>query len=241
MVSRDARGEVIGHVALEREPGAAIAERGEAVVLPSYRGRHLLERMTERLTDEALRLGLVGIYAEPVTTHTFSQRNDERAGMPTCAILLGAAPETLHSKDLPVPTAGQRQSFLLTFRYLQPSRVCEIVAPREYLDVISATYDCLGVGVSRRDSKTPAETRSMTSLTVNTGGYGRILLRDDWIERRHRTRPSEQRCRQPGRSRRAAFRAYRRSRPAASGNPRALWDFSFAVWPRPSLKAATCC
>jgi hypothetical protein len=174
VVSRDARGEVIGHVALEREPGAAIAERGEAVVLPSYRGRHLLERMTERLTDEALRLGLVGIYAEPVTTHTFSQRNDERAGMPTCAILLGAAPETLHAKDLPVPTAGQRQSFLLTFRYLQPSRICEIVAPPEYLDVISATYDCLGVGVSRRDSKTPAETRSMTSLTVNAGGYGRI-------------------------------------------------------------------
>ena len=174
MVTRDARGEVIGHVALEREPGAAIAERGEAVVLPSYRGRHLLERMTERLTDEAQRLGLVGIYAEPVTTHTFSQRNDERAGMPTTAILLGAAPETLHSKDLPVPTAGQRQSFLLTFRFLQPSHACEIVAPHDYFDVISATYDRLGVGVSRRDGKTPAETRSTTGIAVNDGGYGRI-------------------------------------------------------------------
>ncbi|MBM3561999.1 MAG: hypothetical protein FJX16_00245 [Alphaproteobacteria bacterium] len=174
MVSRDARGEVIGHVALEREPGATVAERGEAVVLPSYRGHHLLERMTERLTDEALRLGLVGIYAEPVTTHTFSQRNDERAGMPTTAILLGAAPETLHSKDLPVPTAGQRQSFLLTFRFLQPSRACEIVAPNDYRDVISATYDRLGVRISRRDAKTPTETRSTTSITVNDGGYGRI-------------------------------------------------------------------
>lgn len=174
MVSRDARGEVIGHVALEREAGAMVAERGEAVVLPSYRGRHLLERMTERLTDEAVRLGLVGIYAEPVTTHTFSQRNDERAGMPTTAILLGAAPETLHSKDLPVPTAGQRQSFLLTFRFLQPSREFEIVAPRDYRDVISATYESLGVGVSRREGKTPKETRSTTSIAVNDGGYGKI-------------------------------------------------------------------
>ncbi len=174
MVSRDAHGEVIGHVALEREPGAMVAERGEAVVLPSYRGRHLLERMTERLTEEAQQLGLVGIYAEPVTTHTFSQRNDERAGMPTTAILLGAAPETLHSKDLPVPTAGQRQSFLLTFRFLQPSHACEIVAPHDYFEVISATYDRLGVGVSRRDGKTPAATRSTTSITVNDGGYGRI-------------------------------------------------------------------
>lgn len=174
VVSRDARGEVIGHVALEREPGAAIAERGEAVVLPSYRGRHLLERMTERLTEEAVRVGLVGIYAEPVTTHTFSQRNDERAGMPTCAILLGAAPETLHAKDLPVPTAGQRQSFLLTFRFLKAARACEIVAPPEYADIISAIYGRLGVGVSRREGATPTETRSMTSIAVNDGGYGRI-------------------------------------------------------------------
>lgn len=174
MVSRDARGEVIGHVALEREPGAMVAERGEAVVLPSYRGRHLLERMTERLTEEALRLGLVGIYAEPVTTHTFSQRNDERAGMPTTAILLGAAPETLHSKDLPVPTAGQRQSFLLTFRFLQPLRQCEIVAPHDYRDVISEIYESLGVDVSRREGKTPKDTRSMTRIAVNDGGYGKV-------------------------------------------------------------------
>ncbi|TLG77956.1 hypothetical protein [Methylocystis sp. B8] len=174
MVSRDARGEVIGHVALERDPGAMIAERGEAVVLPSYRGRHLLERMTERLTDEAVKLGLVGIYAEPVTTHTFSQRNDERAGMPTCAILLGAAPETLHSKDLPVPTAGQRQSFLLTFKFLKSARTYEIVAPNEYRDVISSTYDSLGVSVSTSGGRTPTETRSMTSIAVNAGGYGRI-------------------------------------------------------------------
>ncbi|MBI1981671.1 MAG: hypothetical protein HYS63_09010 [Methylocystis sp.] len=174
VVSRDARGEVIGHVALEREPGAAIAERGEAVVLPTYRGRHLLEHMTERLTEEALRLGLVGIYAEPVTTHTFSQRNDERAGMPTCAILLGAAPETLHAKDLPVPTAGQRQSFLLTFRFLKAAGACEIVAPPEYAGMISAIYGRLGVGVSRREGATPTETRSMTGIAVNDGGYGRI-------------------------------------------------------------------
>lgn len=174
MVSRDARGEVIGHVALEREPGALVAERGEAVVLPSYRGRHLLERMTERLTDEAVRLGLIGIYAEPVTTHTFSQRNDERAGMPTTAILLGASPETSHSKDLPARTAGQRQSFLLTFRFLGAAPTREIVAPKEYLDVLSAIYDRLGVNVSISESQTPTAARSMTSVTVNDRGFGKL-------------------------------------------------------------------
>ncbi|MET0276780.1 MAG: GNAT family N-acetyltransferase, partial [Pseudorhodoplanes sp.] len=100
VVARGDDGEVIGHVALEREPGALVAERGEAVVLPAYRGHHLLERMTERLSIEAPNRGLHGIYAEPLTVHTFSQRNDVRAGMPVCAVLLGANPENFRPKDM---------------------------------------------------------------------------------------------------------------------------------------------
>ena len=102
-VARDGAGEVIGHVALEREPGALVAERGEAVVLPAYRGHHLLERMTERLSEEAPKRGLHGIYAEPLTIHTFSQRNDERAGMPVCAALLGANPRELPAERRALP------------------------------------------------------------------------------------------------------------------------------------------
>jgi hypothetical protein len=52
-VARDGQGEVIGHVALEREPGARVAERGEAVVLSAYRGHHLLERMRAPLRGGA--------------------------------------------------------------------------------------------------------------------------------------------------------------------------------------------
>ena len=156
------------------EAGAVIAERGEAVVLPAYRGRHLLERMTERLTQEAVRLGLVGIYAQPVTTHTFSQRNDERAGMPVCAILLGAAPETSHSKDLPVSTAGQRQSFLLTFRFLGSAPTRVIAAPAAYRDMVSEIYRRLGVAASMREGETPAFARSSTALMVNDRGFGKI-------------------------------------------------------------------
>src|SRR5262249_61754909 len=59
--------------------------------------------------------GLQGIYAEPLTIHTFSQRNDERAGMPVCAVLLGANPESFRPKGVACPTAGQRQSYLRTF------------------------------------------------------------------------------------------------------------------------------
>lgn len=174
VIARDDSGDAAGHVALEREPGAVIAERGQAVVLPAYRGRHLLEKMTERLTEEAVRLGLAGIYAMPVTTHTFSQRNDERAGMPPCAVLLGAAPETSHAKDLPVPTAGQRQSFLITFRFMTTPTAREISVPDDYRDTVAEIYKSLGVTVSHRDGPSSTATASSTSIKVDHRGYGKI-------------------------------------------------------------------
>src|SRR5438552_4164540 len=60
VVARDQSGAVVGHLALEMGPGPAVAERGEAVVLPAWRGRGLLERMTERLFVEGRQKGLVG-------------------------------------------------------------------------------------------------------------------------------------------------------------------------------------
>ena len=147
-VARGSNGEVIGHVALERESGAVVAERGEAVVLPAYRGHHLLERMTERLSEEAPKHGLQGIYAEPLTIHTFSQRNDERAGMPVCAVLLGANPESFRPKGIPCPTAGQRQSYLRTFRFVQQPPARTIHAPARYREMLLNIYASLGVTVS---------------------------------------------------------------------------------------------
>lgn len=174
VVARDDRGEVVGHVALEREAGASIAERGEAVVLPAYRGHHLLELMTERLSEEAQKLGLVGIYARPVTLHTFSQRNDERAGMPVCAAMLGAAPEGARPKGLPAPTAGQRQSFLLAFRFLQTPAQQTIHAPAPYRDMLLKIYDRLGATVTTAEPSAAASGDSRANVKVDDRGYGTI-------------------------------------------------------------------
>jgi hypothetical protein len=145
VIARNRRGEVVGHVALEREPDARIAERGQAVVLPLFRGRHLLEQMTECLTRQARGIGLTGIFAQPVTIHTFSQRNDDRAGMPICAAMLGIRPENAMPKDIPAPTCGQRQSLLLAFRFLDAPGERLIYAPLIYREMISQISGSLGV------------------------------------------------------------------------------------------------
>ncbi len=174
VVTRDEKGEVIGHVALEREPGASIAERGEAVVLPAYRGHHLLEQMTERLSEEAHKLGLIGVYAMPVTVHTFSQRNDERAGMPVCAALLGAASEASRPKDLAAPTAGQRQSLLITFRFLRKPARPKVYPPEPYRKIVLQIYESLGVAVSPCEPAAPTANESKTRINVDHRGYGKI-------------------------------------------------------------------
>ncbi len=174
VVARDEKGEVIGHVALERESGASIAERGEAVVRPAYRGHHLLEQMTERLSEEARRLGLTGVYAKPVTIHTFSQRNDERAGMPVCALLLGAASETSRPKDLATPTAGQRQSLLITFRFLKKPARSRAYLPEPYRKIALQIYESLGVTVSACEPAAPTAEESKTRIEVDHRGYGKI-------------------------------------------------------------------
>ena len=190
VVARGDEGEVIGHVALEREAGALVAERGEAVVLPAYRGQHLLERMTERLSIEAPKRGLHGIYAEPLTIHTFSQRNDERAGMPVCAVLLGANPEGFRPKDIPCPTAGQRQSYLRTFRFVQPPAAREIHAPAPYREMLLKIYESLGVTVSVAAASGVAFAELQTGMKVNDRGYGTIQFERIGPERCHRTQAS---------------------------------------------------
>ena len=174
VVARDGRGEVIGHLALEREPGARIAERGEAVVLPSFRGHHLLERMSAHLSEEALKQDLAGIYSEALTIHTFSQQNDDRSGLAICAALLGANPETFRPMDVACPTAGQRQSYLRTFRFVQPPATRIVQPAGTYQDAISRIYDSLGVEtVIAPQTRAEAES-SATRVKVNGRAYGVI-------------------------------------------------------------------
>jgi hypothetical protein len=173
-VARDSEGEVIGHVALEREPGMQVAERGEAVVRLAHRGHGLLERMTERLREEAPKHDLHGVYAEPLTIHTFSQRNDERAGMPVCAVLLGANPEDFRPKGVPCPTAGQRQSYLRTFRFVGHPAARSIQTPAPYREMLLKLYASLGVSASVAAPAPPPAVDSRTGIRVNDRGYGAI-------------------------------------------------------------------
>jgi hypothetical protein len=141
VVAVHAADEVVGHTALERPELELIAESGEAMVLPEHRHHHLLDRMKLELEDEALKLGLVGIFGNAVTHHVFSQLTEERyKGRPTC-FLLGASPASAHRIEGSYP---QRVSLLTYFTYLcEPGRTAAHV-PERHRAILGRIYDLLG-------------------------------------------------------------------------------------------------
>lgn len=164
VVAVDPTGRVVGHYALERPGGGAIAETGVGLVLAEHRAHHLMHRMREALEDEARRLGLVGLFGTPVTNHLASQRVYEHFHCHPCGILLGRAPADHVS---PGEIVNQRLSLVLYFKYLQPPPPAVAYAPAVHHAVLERIYEKLGVSVEFREGG-PA------------GGAGRVsVLRDD--------------------------------------------------------------
>lgn len=175
VVARDPDGCVVGHLALEMGPGTAVAERGEAVVLPAWRGRGLLTRMTDQLFADARQKGLAGVYALPLTVHLMSQKNDAHAQMPICAVLLGEEPETTHPSGLPFPTAGQRQSYLRAFRYLAAPAARTVGPAGPYAVIVRDLFGLLGASCARAGyARSSAPTR--LTATASPRGYAHVLV-----------------------------------------------------------------
>ena len=173
-VARDGQGEVIGHVALEREPGARVAERGEAVVLSAYRGHHLLERMTERLSaGSAQARPARNLRRAAHDPHLLAAQRRARRH----AGLRGAARR--QSRELPAQRSAlphrrtaPELSAHLPFRAAAAART--IHAPAPYREMLLKIYASLGVTVSVAAPAAAAAPASRTGIKVNDRGYGAI-------------------------------------------------------------------
>ena len=177
VVARTSQGDVVGHLALERGPGTQVAERGEAVVLPAHRRHGLLEGMTERLLEEAVKHGLIGIYAEPVTIHTYSQRSDQRARMPVCAVLLALVHPDNFSLRRTCPALAANAKAICA-PSASSGRLLDAAshAPGPYREVLRNIYESLAVAVTEFTAVVSPAQQSSTSIRVNGRGYGVIAF-----------------------------------------------------------------
>jgi serine/threonine-protein kinase RsbW len=148
-------GEVAGHCAISSDtPGSAIRELGQAAVDPAHRGRRLLTRLLSFAIEEARRMGLAGLFGEPVTNHPFSQKASYGLGFRDTALLLGYIPQSVLFKKIGDEALAQRMTLLLNFMLVGDCGRSRIYTPYHHRTMLAKIYDSLGL---RRQLALPSE------------------------------------------------------------------------------------
>lgn len=170
----NSRGEMVGHLALAFEsPGARIAESGQAVVDPRYRGHGIFEMMKNYMLDYASTNNVVGIYSEAVTVHPYSQKGNLALGAHEVGFLLGYSPGTVSFHSISDNERPRRQSISLMYMTVLKTPSTTVYAPEVYGSIIEKIYDITGI---KRSIKTD-QINPLDSLT--TQGKTRVSVRPD--------------------------------------------------------------
>ena len=171
------RQEVAGHYALERPLLGPVAESGQAVVSPAYRGFHLMAKMRTLLEKKAHGLQLEGIMSQPVTTHVFSQKVNEGFGSKPCGFSFGLVPQKMSFRKIN-DSLSQRESCMLYFKSLK-KRNRTVYIPEKHRTVVEKIYRNLELPFRYGEPEKPApKTKGTVQYNYYSGwGYGVIEVK----------------------------------------------------------------
>lgn len=172
------RDEVIGHYALERPSLGSVAESGQAVVSPGYRGFHLMDKMRNILEEKAGELRLEGIMSQPVTTHIFSQKVNANFGSLPCGFSFGLVPQKLSFRQID-NSLSQRESCMLYFKPLKP-RKRMLWLPEQHKKILEKIYTNLSISYQEGSQMVtnPDENGKVQSNYYAGWGFGVILVNE---------------------------------------------------------------
>jgi anti-sigma regulatory factor (Ser/Thr protein kinase)/GNAT superfamily N-acetyltransferase len=178
-VAVTAENEIAGHLALvKHDDEARIAEMGRAVVKPEFRSRGIFTQLTNFIVEKAESEGLMGLFGEAVTLHTYSQQVGRAAGLKDCALLLGFLPQTESFKGIR-EELPQRESVLIHFRYLHEPPQATLFPPVHHLEMIFSLYKNLGaspvIAATEESHDGVTETESWVRTNIaGPKGFARI-------------------------------------------------------------------
>jgi anti-sigma regulatory factor (Ser/Thr protein kinase)/GNAT superfamily N-acetyltransferase len=143
LVARLESGEIIGHAALEKGGDSfKNSELGIAFSNPNYRGMGIMNRLWEALIEKAKEENIFGLYAMSVTSHPYSQKASHHWGLNDICLLLSRG-TVIQFKDI-LEGRQQRESLLITYRYLSPPKSAVIYPPKKHKDMIMKIFDNIG-------------------------------------------------------------------------------------------------
>jgi serine/threonine-protein kinase RsbW len=133
-------GEIVGHFGVSREtPDAKVAETGQAVVNPRFRGRSVFETMKGMGAEYARNEGIYGFYSEAVTIHPYSQKGNLKLGAVETGILLSYSPQRLSFKNIGA-SVRHRQTTVLFYLRINGEPERRVRLPDSHRDMILKIY-----------------------------------------------------------------------------------------------------
>ena len=133
-------GKIVGHAAVEKlHKDSFVAEFGMLMVDPLYRDRHLGSRLINNAAIYAKQQGILGLYSEAVTIHSYSQKTILDAGGKETGIMLGYIHKELSFKKIKDEQPA-RQSAVLIYTRLNSEPERSVYLPREHNNIIKRIY-----------------------------------------------------------------------------------------------------
>ncbi len=197
----NSRKEIIGHVGfIFSRPGARVAESGEAVVDPRYRGRGIFQTMKNYLMDRVAPMNVAGIYGEAVTVHPYSQKGSIELGGRETGFLLGYSPGSVSFHNISETERPRRQSVAMMFTPVSNSGRETVYVPGVYRELISGIYERIGferelsvedegAGIKgRQNGRTTVSIRhDHNQALIQVDRVGRMTLKEIQFQLKHLT------------------------------------------------------
>jgi GNAT superfamily N-acetyltransferase len=141
IVGVDPAGEVVGHLALDRdEPTAPAGHAGQAVVDPRYRGHHLFTTLKRDLATWCTDQGLLGMYSEATAAHPYSQAANLELGGHETGFLLGYIPAQVSYTAIKEEPQSRRQSVALFWLTTNPAPRRVVHPPAWHREIVAGIY-----------------------------------------------------------------------------------------------------
>jgi serine/threonine-protein kinase RsbW len=159
-------GELVAHVGLaRRRTDDDVAESGQAVVDPAYRGHHLFTRLKQRAAEQARERGLYGLYSEATAAHPYSQRANVALGAVETGLLLGYIPATVEYEA--IDAKCHRQSVVLYYLQTNDGHDRPVYAPPRDREMVEAILERAGLRGTVRDAAAEATSPARSELHVD--------------------------------------------------------------------------
>lgn len=172
VVAVTSQNEIVGHLALTKHSeDARIAEIGRAVVKPEFRSGGIFTRLTRFVLENARSEGLIGIFGQAVTNHTYSQQVGLGVGLRDCALFVGYLPQTESFRKI-TEKLQQRESVLVHFMYLHKPPLQTIYPPPNHRKMIESLYLGLGASPQSREPEEPHESAMHEKSAVRISASG---------------------------------------------------------------------